>query len=87
MHEMLRHPAPRALNIIIKKRAIAAMARVTPMLHSTAVGVREYYIFVDYLTCSVLVKIYKNILLSLNTALINHMADVSNATAPGTLTA
>ena len=57
------------------------------MLHSTTV--LEHYIFDDYWTCSVLVKIYINILgglippyLPLNTALINHMADVPNATAP-----
>ena len=57
------------------------------MLQSTTV--LAYYIFDDYLTRSVLVKIYKNILgglilpyLPLNTALINHMADVPNATAP-----
>ena len=57
------------------------------MLHSTTI--LAYYIFDDYWTCSVLVKIYKNIFggddptyLPLNTALINHMADVPNATAP-----
>ena len=57
------------------------------MLLSTTV--LAYYIFDDYWTCSVLVTIYKKIFkgfdppyLSLNTALMNHTADVPNATAP-----
>ena len=57
------------------------------MLHFTTVI--AFYIFNDYRTCSVLDKIYKNILrglilpyLPLNTTLINHVADVPNATAP-----
>ena len=56
------------------------------MLHSNSV--LAYYIFDDHWTCSVLVKICKNILgfdppyFLLNTALLNHVADVPNATAP-----
>ena len=59
------------------------------MLYSTAL--LAYYIFDHYRTCSVLDAIYKNILgglilpyFSLNTALINHMADVPNHMAPRT---
>ena len=88
MYEMLRHPLPGALNIIMKKRTIATMTRgknVTFYYNTCLLT----YIFDDYWTCCVLVKIYKNILeglihpyLPLNTALINHMADVPNVTAP-----
>ena len=51
------------------------------MLHCTTV--LAYCIFDDYWTCSVLVKIYKNILgelippyLPLNSVWINHLAEV-----------
>ena len=65
------------------------------MLHSTTV--LAYYIFDDYWTCRVLVEIYKNTFwdlipldLPLNTALINHVADVGfqmlRHPAPGALT-
>ena len=89
MFEMFRDPVPGGLNIITKKRTIATMTQGTKMLHSTTVLAGLYYTFDDYWTCSVLVKIYKNILgglippyLPLNTALNNHMADVPHASAP-----
>ena len=51
-------------------------------------SILAYYIFDDYRTCNVLVKIYKKYCggidppyLSLNTALINHMANVPSASA------
>ena len=59
MYEMLRHPVPGALSIIMKKRTIATMTRGTKCYILLLLG---YYIFDDYCTCSVTVKIYKNIL-------------------------
>ena len=50
MYEMLRHPVPGALNIIMRKRTIATMTQ-DKMLHFTTV--LAHYIFDDCWTCSV----------------------------------
>ena len=49
MYEMLQHPVPGALNIIIKKRTIATMTRETKCYILLA-----YYIFDDWWTCKCL---------------------------------
>ena len=63
MYEMLRHSVPGALNIIIKETRYCKDNSRDKVLHSTTVLAN--YIFDDYCTCGVLVKIYKNILGSL----------------------
>ena len=90
MYEMLRHehPVPGALSIIIRKRIVAMMTRGTnvTLYCSTC---KSCIPVLHFWTCSVFVKIYKKYFwglippyLPLNTALISHMADVPNVTAP-----
>ena len=55
IYEMLRHPLPGALNIIMKKRTIATMTRGKNVTFYYS-RLLAYYIFDDYWTSSVLVK-------------------------------
>ena len=50
MHEMLQHPMPGALNIIMKKLAIATMTRGTKRYILYYSSPLAYYIFDDYWT-------------------------------------